>query len=206
MTKNDIYVAVLGDAVASRTLAAGDRAALQAALREALAQVNRKWKSAIAARFAITLGDQFEGLLHVTAPLWEIVHVLRAALRAHDWVVVAARGEISTPLARTALEVDGPCLHAARDALEAAKGEGRVLAFAGFPQPVEALARYYSALYSSWTARQREVAALLRTRDAAEAATELGIDRSAVSHLSRRMRWPLVAAADSEFRLLLEAR
>ncbi len=205
MTKNDIYVAVLGDAIRSRALAPRERAAMQVTLQEALVQVNRRWRAAIAARFAITLGDQFEGLLHVTAPLWEIVHLLRAALRAHDWVMVAARGEISTPLARSAVEVDGPCLHAARDALEAAKREGRVLAFAGFPPPVEALARYYSALYSSWTVRQREVAALLRTREAAAVAAELGVDRSAVSHLSRRMRWPLVAAADREFRLLLEA-
>ena len=114
------YIAVLGDVVGSRALAARPRARLQRRLREVLAEVNRRWRREIAARFAIALGDQFEGLLHTAAPLWELSHWVRAELPEVDWIVAAGRGPVSTPLARTATEVDGPCFHQARSALDAA--------------------------------------------------------------------------------------
>jgi len=40
--------------------------------------------------------------------------------------------------------------------------------------------------------------------DPAAAAARLDVDRSAISHLARRMAWPLVAAGDKMFRALLE--
>lgn len=203
---NDTYVAVLGDAIASRGLPPRTRAALQERVRASLATVNRRWRSAVAARFVIVLGDQFEGLLRHPAPIWEIVQFLRAELIGADWVIVCSRGAISTPLARTAAEVDGPALHQAREALDAAKRDGRVLAFVGFGGAVEALARYHAALYWSWTARQREVAILLRVLEPAAVAERLDVDRSAVSHVARRLRWRLVASADRSFRDLLEGR
>ncbi|HET7110586.1 MAG TPA: SatD family protein, partial [Gemmatimonadales bacterium] len=80
------YIAVLADAVGSRRLAASARQALQQQLRSVLTAANRKWRNAIAARFAITLGDQLEGLVAADAPLWEIVHYLRAELDG-DWII-----------------------------------------------------------------------------------------------------------------------
>lgn len=206
MTKNDNYVAILGDAVQSRALAARARTAMQEELRSTLASVNRRWRRELAASFVIALGDQFEGLLRSDAPLWDVLHALRAGLEGTEWIFVAARGPIATPLAKTAIEVDGPCFHAARSTLETAKAEGQVLAFAGFADAVAPLARYYSALYASWTARQRRTATLLRTLDAARVADRLGVDRSAVSHLARRMGWSLVEAGDREFQRILEAK
>jgi hypothetical protein len=194
------YIAVLGDVVGSRALAARPRARLQRRLREVLAEVNRRWRREIAARFAIALGDQFEGLLHTAAPLWELSHWVRAELPEVDWIVAAGRGPVSTPLARTATEVDGPCFHQARNALEAAKRRGQLLAVGGLDPAADGLADYYSALYWTWTARQRRTATLLRIMPPADAARRLGVDRSAVSHLATRMAWRLVSPADRAFR------
>lgn len=206
MTESDNrYIAVIGDAIGSRELAAADRTDLQERIRATLATVNTRWADTVAANFAIALGDQFEGLLRAGAPLWEIIHVLRAELRGVDWVIACARGAISTPLAATAPEVDGPCFHLARDALARAKADELVLTVAGYDEDITALAAYYSALYWSWTARQREVAALLRVMEPAAVAQRLGVDRSAISHLTSRMRWSLVVAADTAFRAHLEA-
>jgi hypothetical protein len=88
--------------------------------------------------------------------------------------------------------------------MERAKRQRLVLAFGGFPPALEPLANYYSALYWSWTPRQRRAATLLRLGPPAAAAAALGVDRSAVSHLARRLAWPLVAAGDKMFRTLLE--
>jgi hypothetical protein len=92
--------------------------------------------------------------------------------------------------------------------VDAAKRERRLFAFGGFGPADVALngcASYYSALYWRWTRRQREAAAAWRVaRKPREAAARLGVVPSAVSHLRRRMAWPLVAAGDKMFRALLE--
>jgi len=194
------YVALIGDVVASRRLSAGARARLQVDLRAGLEVVNRRWRRAVAARFALTLGDQFQGLLTGGEALWELTHWLRAELAQVDWVMAAGRGAIHTPLARTAPEVDGPCFHRAREALEGAKGRRVLLAFGGFGTGLEGFAEYYSALYWGWTPRQRRAASLLRVAEPAEVAVLLKVGRSAVSHLAGRMGWKLVAAGDHVFR------
>lgn len=197
------YVAVLADAVASRRLAAPARQALQQQLRAALTTANRKWRKGIVARFAITLGDQLEGLLAPDAPLWDIVHYLRAELDG-DWIIACGRGPLSTAPGPSVIELDGPCFHEAREALERAKPDRLVLAFGGYDDVANAFGAYYSALYWTWTARQRQAAALLRTMQPAAAAERLGVDRSAISHLTRRISWRQVEAGDQAFRRYLE--
>src|SRR3989442_357855 len=80
----------------------------------------------------------------------------------------------------------------------------RVLPVLGGLGPgAEPLASSYSALYWSWPPRQRRPATLLRLGPPAFAAAQLKVDRSAVSPLSRRMAWPLVAAGDKMFQATL---
>jgi len=193
------YVALIGDAVASRRLSARARSRLQDELGSGLKEVNRRWRRAIAAGFAVTLGDQFQGLLSEAGPVWDISHWLRAALPQVDWVIAAGRGPIHTSLGRTAPETDGPCFHRAREALDGAKQRRLILAFGGFGAGLDGLAEYYSALYWGWTPRQRRAASLLRVTRPADVAERLKIGRSAVSHLARRMGWRLVEAGDVVF-------
>lgn len=193
------YVALIGDAVASRRLPARARSGLQNDLGISLKEVNRRWRRMVAAGFAVTLGDQFQGLLTEPGPVWDVAHWLRAALPQVDWVIAAGRGPIHTSLGRTAPETDGPCFHRAREALEAAKRGRLVFALGGFGAGLEGLAEYYSALYWGWTPRQRRAASLLRVAPPTEVAARLRISRSGVSHLARRMGWRLVAAGDRVF-------
>ena len=204
-----LFVAFIADAVASRALAPAARARLQQDLRDALPRFNRRWRTALAARFAVTLGDELQCLLSSAAPVWEIAHALRAELQAVDWVVACGRGAVATKLHSgiSAPEVDGPCFHHARAALEDAKARNQLLAFRGFSHADAALAglaSYYCALHWGWTPRQRRTAKWLRASDPTRAAEELDVQRSAISHLSRRMAWPLVAAGDTILRTLLD--
>jgi hypothetical protein len=109
-----------------------------------------------------------------------------------------------TAISASVVELDGPCFHHAREALERAKPERLVLAFGGYDEIATAFGAYYSALYWTWTSRQREAAALLRTLEPADVAKRLDVDRSAVSHLTRRMNWRQVAEGDAAFRRYLE--
>jgi len=207
VTKSNIYVALLADVVGSRRLPPAPRAALQHDLRAALPQANRRWRRALAARFALARGDEIEGLLRDPGAVWDIAHWLRARLPQVDWIIACGRGPIATALAPSALEVDGPCFHLARTALEAAKRDRRLFAFAGFGGHVDALARYYSALYWSWTPRQRRAANQLRAAAGApleQTGERLHVHPTAVSHMKRRLAWPLVAAGDTLFQATLQ--
>src|SRR5215472_6511913 len=195
------YFAVIADAAASRALPTPARARLQRALTAALPDWNRRWRPHLAARSALTLGDEVQALLTTPAAVWEISNAIRHALPQVDWVIGCGRGAISTPLARTAPEVDGPCFHAARAALDQAKRQRLLLAFGGFPPALNALSAYYSALHWSWTPRQRRAAIEWR----AGATPRRGADPSATSHLRRRMAWPLVVEGDRMLRELLGA-
>src|SRR5206468_68688 len=167
------YIALIADAIASRELPPAARARLQADARTAVKHLNQRYRRVLAARFAVTLGDELQCLLPTPQPVWDVAHDLRARLPSVDWVVACGRGPITTPLAPTAPEIDGPCFHEARAAMDRAK-------------------------------RQRRTATLLRVGDPAAAAARLDVDRSAISHLARRMAWPLVAAGDKMFRALLD--
>ena len=198
MTKNVTYVAMLADVVGSRTLPPKDRARLQDDLKDALRTVNRRWRRTIAAGFAIARGDEIQGLLKDASAVWEIAHWFRHQFPTVTWTIACAAGPISTALAPTAPEVDGPCFHEARAALDEAKERHQVFTFRGFPTPALALADYYSALYGGWTPRQRRLAAALRVGE------PLKVDPTAVSHMKRRMAWPLVAEGDRMLRAAIE--
>jgi len=205
---SNTFIAVIADAVASRALPPPRRACLQRELRSAIPEFNRRWRTALAARFAVTLGDEFQALLTTARPLWELLHEVHFRFPEVEWVVACGLGAIATRLERraTAPEVDGPCFHAARAAMEHAKQQRLLIGFGGFAPALDPLASYYSALYWSWTPRQRRAATLLRLGPPAFAAAQLKVDRSAISHLARRMAWPLVAAGDKMFQAaLLEA-
>ena len=207
------YVAAIADVVASRGLAPRARAALQRDLRAALPELNRAYRDTLAARFALTAGDELQWLLRDGARLWEITHHIRHVFAAVDWVIVAARGAITTRLTAgiTAPEVDGPCFHDARAALAVAKRQRAVLALVGFGPAAVAQASYYSALYGGWTRVQRRAANEWRYRGDGDPAPRRArvpavrdrLDPSADSHLRRRMAWPLVAAGDRMLRDIL---
>lgn len=206
------YVALIADAIDSRGLAPAPRRQLQRDLHGSLKALNHRYRRALAARFDVTLGDELQCLLMDARAVWEISHHLRYQFAAVDWVVACGRGAITTALTPgiTAPKVDGPCFHAARAALEAAKRDRQVLTFTGFAgEHVPAFAAYYSGLYWSWTARQRGLASKWRAWGDFEASLPAkvreGLHPSALSHLRRRMAWPLVAQGDRMFRNLLEA-
>src|SRR2546426_653385 len=124
------YIALIADAVASRALPPPRRARLQRALRSAIPEFNRRWRTALAARFAVTLGDEFQALFTTARPAWELLHEVHFRFPEVERVVACGLGPIATP--------------------------------------------------------------------------QLRVDRSAISHLARRMAWPLVGAGDKMFQAALQ--
>src|SRR5215471_3779915 len=203
-----LYTAFIADVVASRARTPRARAALQLRLRDLARDLNARFRADLAARCALTLGDELQALFASSAPVWRAAHELRLAVPDVEWIVACGKGGLTTPLHRgvTAPELDGPCFHAARDALAAAKTEAQVFACGGFDPTVDGYARYYSALYRGWSARQRALANAQRARPAAkltELARLIGVAPTSISHRRRRMAWPLVVRGDTMFQEVL---
>ncbi len=206
-----LYVAFIADVVASRARTPRARGALQQRLRALAGELNTRFRAQLAARCAVTLGDELQALFVSAAPVWEAAHEVRLRIPDVEWVVACGHGSLSTPLHRgvSAPELDGPCFHAAREALDGAKRDGLVFAFGGFDTVLDGYARYYSALYRGWSARQRALATVQRARPAArlkELAKLIGVGATSISHRRRRMAWHLVALGDKVFQELLLVR
>ena len=73
-----MYFAIIGDIIASKTIS--NRSEVQNHLKRILDQVNEEYKSNIASRFSITLGDEFQGLLHSAAHLFELLDTIQFQL------------------------------------------------------------------------------------------------------------------------------
>src|SRR5437667_340105 len=99
---SNTFIAVIADAVASRALPPPRRARLQRELRSAIPEFNRRWRTALAARFAVTLGDEFQALLTTARPLWELLHEVHFRFPEVEWVVACGLGAIATRLERRA--------------------------------------------------------------------------------------------------------
>src|SRR5256886_16536472 len=102
------YAALIAAATASRLLPPARRARLQADARAAAQQLNRRYARVLAARFAVTLGDELQCLLAGPEPRWEIAHQTRPPPPAADWIAPRGLGATTTPLAPTPPELHGP--------------------------------------------------------------------------------------------------
>ena len=93
-----MYFAIIGDIIASKTIS--NRSEVQNHLKRILDQVNEEYKSNIASRFSITLGDEFQGLLHSAAHLFELLDTITEIIQ------------------ETSMGSDGPAYWSARNAIE----------------------------------------------------------------------------------------
>lgn len=111
-----IYLAVIGDLIASREIQA--RAQAQERLHAVLDAVNTRFSHALAAQFVITLGDEFQGLLLPGAPVFEILDVIESQLHPFPCRFGVGLGEMLTTInPLMSIGADGPAFWAARDAI-----------------------------------------------------------------------------------------
>src|SRR5712671_513695 len=120
------FVGLIGDVVGSRRLGASARDDLQGQIRRSLEEINERFSSSVAAKFLITIGDEFQGLLQDPAVLPELIRALEMGLPNTVLRLGIGRGAIHTGPAEYAIGMDGPAWHAAREALTQARAGRRL--------------------------------------------------------------------------------
>ncbi len=205
--KGKFFLALIGDLQASR--ASENRSLLQQRLETGLQRINRRHAADRAARFVVTLGDEFQGLLHEPRALMRLITSLDESLRGLAIRYGVGWGGLSTPLKPDAIGMDGPCFHAARAALQRSKREKRWLTVCGFGDEedtiLNSLFGLMGALRSQWTVRQTEaVATRRRTKTLKEAARMLDIQEPTLHKALKAAHYTTLCEAEKAMATLLE--
>jgi hypothetical protein len=203
-----MYLALIGDIRRSRELP--ERAAVQKKLEDAISSLNDVLPSEdLEAAFAITLGDEFQGLLRrPSAVLRAIIHV-EAKLPAVRIRYGLGWGAVATELRDMAMGMDGPCFHLARDAVGLSKEHDRWGTAAGFGEAGDAivtgLLSLLGAVREGWTVRQAETVALARLASTQrEVAAQLSVGPSTVSEALSAAQFGYVQEAERSLELALD--
>lgn len=190
--------AVIGDLVSSRTFRGAQRNRLQAGLQQLLMGINARWREAILARFVITTGDEFQGLLSQPACLPDLIWFIEDGLRNVEIRVGIGFGTLETELAEYAIGMDGSVWHAARGAVTDAKKRNRLGGvFRGFGERddsiLNGLGRFLFEFRRRMTPKQRQIVEMIRETDPdmtqTQVAERLDITKQAVSKHLRSAAW-----------------
>lgn len=188
------FIAIIGDIRGSRSLT--QRREIQENLGIILQEINEGFEADIAAKFLITLGDEFQGLLFDGRSLLKIIEKIKMSLYPVTFRFGIGMGRITTDIyPEMALGADGPAFYRARSAIELLKeNESKkkaVLSDLSFrfeeknSTTERLLNTAFTLLYSlehTWTDRQREIITdqLFHQDGQKASALRLGITQSAV--------------------------
>ena len=111
-----MYLALIADVIDSKMVE--ERFDLQKQLEKALQTMNELFGEFLASNFTLTLGDEFQGLLKVDAPVFQIIDTLRSELTPTQLRFGIGLGEIVTDIdPLQSIGADGPAYWNARAAI-----------------------------------------------------------------------------------------
>lgn len=117
-----MYYAIIGDMIGSRRLAPAARIDAQEKLKAALAAVNGMDAGSLAAKFLITLGDEFQGLLYNEGDPVFAALTIQHEFRPYGIRIAVGIGSVTTPIdPSAAIGADGPAFYNARRMVDGMK-------------------------------------------------------------------------------------
>ena len=163
------YIAIIGDIKKSKKIE--DRKKVQIKLNAVLKEINEKYKSVISAKFIITLGDEFQGLLCSGENVINIIEEIKREMYPVQIRFGIGVGSVTTDINHEmALGADGPGYYNARAAIEILKHNEQKYKIQSSDVRIEIeedrhfISRMLNTIFSlmtvignNWTERQREI-------------------------------------------------
>jgi len=203
------YIALIGDIRGSRELE--DRQEAQDEFKHVVNYLNEYIPAnAIASRFTITTGDEFQVLLT------EANEAVEAAVLASDRFHPArlrfgiGRGELETEVnPNQAIGMDGPCFHRAREAIKSAREDGAWLRIAGWTDDldghVNTMFDLVQCVREDWTDRQTQFAHAFKLEGSQQGVVDLyDVSKSTVSESLKAGHVQEVRAAEQSLAAMLQ--
>ena len=159
-----MYLALIADVIDSKMVQ--ERFDLQKQLEKTLQTMNELFGEFIASNFTLTLGDEFQGLLKVDAPVFQIIDTLRSELTPTQLRFGIGLGEIVTDIdPLQSIGADGPAYWNARAAINLVHqkndyGNTQIYFLSGKEKQdffVNALIASGEAIRSDWRGSQEEI-------------------------------------------------
>ena len=159
-----MYLALIADVIDSKMVQ--ERFDLQKQLEKTLQTMNELFGEFIASNFTLTLGDEFQGLLKVDAPVFQIIDTLRSELTPTQLRFGIGLGEIVTDIdPLQSIGADGPAYWNARAAIKLVHqkndyGNTQIYFSSGKEKQdffVNALIASGEAIRSGWRSSQEEI-------------------------------------------------
>lgn len=188
------YIAIIGDIKQSRKIE--DRKMVQEKLKEVLDKINKQYEKTITAKFIITLGDEFQGLLNQGINVIDIIEQIQKEMHPIQIRFGIGIGKITTEInSDMAIGADGPGFYKAREAIEILKNDEQRNAVRPSDIRIEidedntsvssllnAVFSLMEVIKSSWSERQREIISEYEKYDESqtECAKRLNITQSSV--------------------------
>lgn len=111
------YFALIGDMIDSKKI--NNRHQVQERLTLCLHHLNTKYSNVLVSKLSITLGDEFQGLLSLDAPLFQIIDYINVAMQPYQIRFGLGLGTILTDInPEQSIGADGPAYWYARKALQ----------------------------------------------------------------------------------------
>ena len=159
-----MYLALIADVIDSKMVQ--ERFNLQKQLEKALRKMNELFGDYLASCFTLTLGDEFQALLKVDAPVFQIIDTLRSELIPTQLRFGIGLGEIATAIdPLQSIGADGPAYWNARAAINLVHqkndyGNTQIYFSSGNDSKdllVNALIASGEAIRSGWRGSQEEI-------------------------------------------------
>ena len=190
-----MYLALIADVIDSKIVQ--ERFDLQKQVEKTLQKMNELFGDYLASRFTLTLGDEFQALLKVDAPVFQIIDTLRSELNPTQLRFGIGLGEIVTAIdPLQSVGADGPAYWNARAAINFVHqkndyGNTQIYFSSGKENQdffVNALIASGEAIRSGWRESQEEILLNLLKRSVysetfsqQDLAQSLGLNPSALS-------------------------
>ena len=159
-----MYLALIADVIDSKMVQ--ERFDLQKQLEKALQTMNELFGEFLASNFTLTIGDEFQGLLKVDAPVFQMIDTLRSLLTPTQLRFGIGLGEILTDIdPLQSIGADGPAYWNARAAINLVHQKNDYgntqIYFSGGKEKqdffVNALIASGEAIRSGWRGSQEEI-------------------------------------------------
>lgn len=198
------FAALVGDVVSSRS--SPDRSRLQQKLLQEIERLNRCFKVAFASPLALTSGDEVQALMAQPEAAVSVVVSLTEAIAPERLIFGLGYGELSTDIYPNVTQIDGPCFHAARSALQEKDADPWLIA-RGFGQSEDdvltSLFTLMKAVRSRWTEKQLGYVRAVRQKPQKEVAAEFDVSPSTVSESLKASSFTAVLEGEKAARQLL---
>jgi len=164
------YIAIIGDIKDSKKLK--HRKSSQLYFSEVLDQLNQEYKQDLAAKFTVSMGDAFQGLLKDSSHLMTLLFQLELKMAPIEVRMGIGLGEVETKIhPENSLLIDGSCYHRARSMIEQieksekqyAKSKSNILLSTGggknthYEQLINTVFALQTSLKTNWTERQKQI-------------------------------------------------